>query len=68
MPADNYSGWRKSSRSGGNGGNCVEIGFADDDRAIRDTKESADPHRSTLEFSGDAFAAFLSRVKSGEIG
>lgn len=67
MP-DNYSGWRKSSRSGGNNGNCVEIGYADSARAIRDTKEAADPNRSTLEFSGNAFAAFLNRVKSGEIG
>lgn len=62
-----YSAWRKSSRSGQTGGNCVEVGFADDTRAIRDTKEAHNPNRSILEVSGTAFAAFLSRVKSGEI-
>lgn len=68
MPGANYSGWRKSSRSGGNNGNCIEIGYADSARAIRDTKEAANPDRATLEFKGSAFAAFLDRVKSGEIG
>lgn len=68
MPEHAYSAWRKSSRSGGNGGNCVEVGFGGTARAVRDTKEAADPNRSTLEFNGNAFGAFLSRVKSGEIG
>ncbi len=69
MPETNltYSGWRKSSRSGNNGGNCVEVGFADEARAIRDTKQAHDPNRATLEVSGTAFSAFLARVKSGEI-
>jgi Domain of unknown function (DUF397) len=35
------AGWRKSSHSGSNGGNCVEV--ADHDRRvlIRDTKQAA---------------------------
>lgn len=66
MP-ETYSMWRKSSRSGGNNGNCVEVGFGDTARAVRDTKEAADPNRSTLVFSGNAFGAFLARVKSGEL-
>lgn len=66
MP-NTYSGWRKSSRSGGNNGNCVEIGFAANDRAIRDTKEAGNPNRSTLEVSGSAFATFLNTVKSGSL-
>jgi len=46
----------------------VEVGFADSGRAIRDTKQASDPHRPILEFNGDTFAAFLARVKSGELG
>ncbi|WP_433868725.1 DUF397 domain-containing protein [Saccharopolyspora sp. CA-218241] len=68
MPEQHYSRWRKSSRSGNNNGNCVEVGFATTGAAIRDTKEAADLNRPMLEFSGAAFAAFLGRVKSGELG
>lgn len=68
MPERNYGAWRKSSRSGTNGGNCVEVGFAGAGRAIRDTKEAGSPDRSTLELSGSAFSAFLARVKNDEIG
>lgn len=59
-----YNAWRKSSKSGANGGDCVEVGFADTGRAVRDTKQAADPQRPILEFSNDAFASFLTRVKS----
>ena len=32
--------WRKSSYSGGNGGNCVEVAaLPDDSRAVRDSKD-----------------------------
>lgn len=61
-----YSTWRKSSRSGTNGGNCVEVGFGGTDRAIRDTKQAADPSRPTLEFNGASFASFLAAVKGGQ--
>lgn len=68
MPELHYSVWRKSDRSGGNNGNCVEVGFATTGRAVRDTKQATNPHRPTLEFSGATFAAFLNQVKSGELG
>ena len=40
-----YSVWRKSTRSGPNNGNCVEVGFAADGAVIgiRDTKQAGDP-------------------------
>ncbi len=57
MPEYAYSTWRKSSRPGGNNGNCVEIGFGDTARAVRDTKEAADPYQPVLEFGGAPFAA-----------
>jgi hypothetical protein len=54
--------WRKSSRSSGGTGNCVEVGVpADRSRvAVRDTK---DRDGGTLVVSPMAFAAFLRSVK-----
>ena len=40
--------WRKSSRSGGNGGNCVEVGFGFDAVGIRDTKDRDGGHLEVL--------------------
>jgi len=33
--------WRKSTHSTGNGGDCVEIGGADGEVLVRDTKDRA---------------------------
>ena len=35
--------WRKSSRSSGNGGNCVEIARIDGNVAVRDSKDPDGP-------------------------
>ncbi|BEL12685.1 DUF397 domain-containing protein [Actinoplanes sichuanensis] len=56
--------WHKSTRSGGNGGDCVEVaanlpGIV----AIRDTK---DPGGATLVFTDEEWAAFLAGVRAGE--
>jgi hypothetical protein len=56
--------WRKSSYSGNNGGNCVEVaanlpGIV----AIRDSK---DPEGSTLEFATQDWHAFISGAKAGQ--
>jgi hypothetical protein len=56
--------WHKSTRSGGNGGDCVEVaanlpGVV----AIRDTK---DPGGATLVFTNDEWSAFLAGVRAGE--
>jgi hypothetical protein len=56
--------WHKSTRSGGNGGDCVEVaanlpGIV----AIRDTK---DPGGATLVFTDDGWSAFLAGVRAGE--
>ncbi|WP_083471656.1 DUF397 domain-containing protein [Kibdelosporangium phytohabitans] len=42
--------WRKSSRSGGNGGQCVEVALVDGAIAVRDSK---DPTGPALIFRGD---------------
>ena len=56
--------WRKSSYSGGNGGQCVEVatnlpGLV----AIRDSKH---PDGAKLIFTPDEWAAFVSGVRDGE--
>ncbi|MEU6717581.1 DUF397 domain-containing protein [Nonomuraea sp. NPDC046802] len=56
--------WRKSSHSGGNGGNCVEVatnlpGFI----AVRDSKNPSGP---ALIFTPAEWKAFLGGVKLGE--
>ncbi|MFJ8478461.1 DUF397 domain-containing protein [Kitasatospora sp. NPDC094011] len=58
-------GWRKSSYSSGENGNCVEVGFSEAGTVLaRDTKQ----HRRgpVLDFSPEAFSAFVSAVKDGE--
>ena len=56
--------WRKSTRSGGNGGDCVEVavnlpGIV----AVRDTKDRAG---AALVFTDAEWRAFLSSVRDGE--
>ncbi|MGW4407159.1 DUF397 domain-containing protein [Nonomuraea sp. NPDC004702] len=56
--------WRKSSRSGGNGGNCVEVatnipGII----AVRDSKDRSGP---VLRFAPAEWRAFLDGVRDGE--
>ncbi|MFI7080615.1 DUF397 domain-containing protein [Micromonospora sp. NPDC049903] len=49
--------WRKSTRSGGNGGNCVEVAANLPDLvAVRDSKDPAGP---ALTFSPMAWTAFV---------
>ncbi len=56
--------WRKSSYSGGNGGNCVEVALLpDDSRAVRDSK---DPGGPVLAFTPDEWRAFTAAIKAGE--
>lgn len=50
--------WRKSSYSGTEGNECVELSVGVADTFVRDTK-----HRDAqLRFSRDAFAAFLRKI------
>jgi hypothetical protein len=56
--------WRKSSYSGGNGGNCVEVGApAEAGRVlVRDTKDRQGP---VLAFSPRTWRHFAERVRAG---
>jgi hypothetical protein len=53
--------WRKSSYSGGNGGNCVEVAVLPDARrAVRDSK---DPDGGALVFDTGDWVAFIKSVR-----
>lgn len=53
--------WRKSSFSGANGGNCVEVAAATRTVAVRDSK---DPDGPVLAFGPRAWERFASHVKA----
>jgi Domain of unknown function (DUF397) len=56
--------WRKSSRSSGNGGDCVEVaGNLPGVVAVRDSKAPGGP---VLAFAPGAWRAFVAGVKAGE--
>jgi hypothetical protein len=59
-----WSAWRKSSYSGGNGGECVEVGAADDAVAVRDSKN---PDGPKLLFSSHAWRQLTTRLKAGAL-
>lgn len=52
--------WRKSSRSSGNGGNCVEVANLPSGVGVRDSK---DPDGAKFIVSRDAFAALVADLK-----
>ncbi|MET8539999.1 DUF397 domain-containing protein [Kitasatospora sp. NPDC004799] len=57
--------WRKSSYSGTNGGNCVEVA-AELLPGVVPVRDSKDPHGPTLVFPAAAWEAFVTAVQEGE--
>jgi hypothetical protein len=55
--------WRKSSRSGGSGGQCVELATTCGLTAVRDSKNPNGPH---IVFTDDAFGSFLANLKASQ--
>ncbi|WP_431889262.1 DUF397 domain-containing protein [Nocardiopsis alba] len=53
--------WRKSSYSGGNGGNCVEACSTEKGAAVRDTQNR---HLGHLEAPQSEWSAFLGVVRA----
>ncbi|WP_043255701.1 DUF397 domain-containing protein [Streptomyces sp. Tu6071] len=52
--------WTKSTYSGGDNGNCVEIAFGEPIIPVRDSKRADES--PVVEFGREAFAAFLGSV------
>jgi hypothetical protein len=64
MPDLSGAVWHKSTRSGGNGGDCVEVAVnLPGVVAVRDTKNR---EGATLIFTPGEWAAFLAGVRDGE--
>ncbi|NJP31018.1 DUF397 domain-containing protein [Micromonospora thermarum] len=55
--------WRKSTRSGGNGGDCVEV--ADNLPGIVAVRDSKDANGPALTFAPGVWSAFTTAVRSG---
>ena len=56
--------WHKSTRSGGNGGDCVEV--AVNQPGIVAVRDSKDRTGGTLVFTPAQWTAFLDGVRAGE--
>ncbi|GAA0207573.1 hypothetical protein GCM10010492_01430 [Saccharothrix mutabilis subsp. mutabilis] len=54
--------WRKSSRSGGTGGDCVELAHTRSAVLVRDSKN---PDGPKLVFTPAHFAGFLNALRNG---
>ncbi|MFI0366272.1 DUF397 domain-containing protein [Actinomadura sp. 1N219] len=54
--------WRKSSRSGSSGGECVEVARLGALNGVRDSKN---PHGGHLSLEHDQWAALVSQIKQG---
>jgi hypothetical protein len=54
--------WRKSTKSGGNGGNCVEVANLPRAVAVRDSK---DPHGPVLTVAPAQWRGFIADVRAG---
>jgi hypothetical protein len=61
---DSRAVWRKSSRSNGSGGNCVEV--ASNLPGIVAVRDSKDPNGPRLVFTPAAWDAFTVRVRNGD--
>lgn len=53
--------WRKSSRSGGNGGGCVEVATTPEQVLIRDSKDRSGPVLTVPAAAWRSFLATLDR-------
>jgi hypothetical protein len=62
MTPSRFTGWRTSSYSASTAGNCVEVGAAPGERAVRDTKLGGSS--PILVFSAEEWRSFVQVVSS----
>ncbi|MGW2372273.1 MULTISPECIES: DUF397 domain-containing protein [Kitasatospora] len=64
MPSKTTVPWRKSSCSGNNGGNCIEVATAHHGQLVRDSK---DPGGPVLGFGPVAWQSFIDAVRTDRL-
>ncbi|SFN78401.1 DUF397 domain-containing protein [Actinomadura madurae] len=63
LPEALHMQWRKSSHSGGQGGDCVEVAAFETGIGVRDSREQEGPR---LTFGVAEWRVFAERVKASE--
>ncbi|GAB7180564.1 DUF397 domain-containing protein [Kitasatospora sp. Ki12] len=58
--------WRKSSYSGDNAGECIEVALGSLPGAVP-VRDSKDPHGPVLLFPASAWDSFLHALRAGEL-
>ena len=64
-PDFTHAAWRKSTWSGDNGGQCVEVAFLDAAVGLRDSKDKG--NGSILIVTPAEWDAFLAEARDGEL-
>ena len=64
MEGNSALSWQKSSYSGSNGGQCIEVAVAG--RVL--VRDSKNPDSGRLAFSAPAWREFAARIKNGSAG
>ncbi|WSR42926.1 DUF397 domain-containing protein [Kitasatospora purpeofusca] len=59
--------WRKSSYSGDNGGECVEVALVSPSPDVVPVRDSKDPSGPVLLFPSAAWSSFLSALRDGSL-
>ncbi|WUQ83841.1 DUF397 domain-containing protein [Kitasatospora purpeofusca] len=59
--------WRKSSYSGDDGGECVEVALASPSPGVVPVRDSKDPSGPVLLFPSAAWQSFVSSLRDGSL-
>ncbi|GAA1389729.1 DUF397 domain-containing protein [Kitasatospora putterlickiae] len=59
--------WRKSSYSGGNGGDCIEVALASPAPGVVPVRDSKDPSGPVLLFPSASWQSFLASLRDGSL-
>ncbi|MGW2207889.1 DUF397 domain-containing protein [Streptomyces sp. NPDC001781] len=63
-PSPHPATWRKSTYSGGSGGNCLEVNDTHPTTHVP-VRDSKAPHGPALAFRAQAWTAFVENLKAG---